>query len=809
MPRQLSHWRWDCSAMATALGAERCLGSTEMPMKPRRQFTRSTLAGLACFAAVSGAAVIACKSSHDDGGGGDNSGPSIVGAAGDAAPGPGQDKSAGPPTRTIIKREFPVATPDLGGYTLTDVYPDIVFDIPAAIAWPKGAGALPFVLERTGQLKRIENGNTARTVLDFGGSVHVAGEGGAVGLVFHPQFGDGTGPKPYVYVWYNALPLMQRLQRYTWSPALNAFDPASVVTMVETEEFENIHNGAKMLFGPNDGFLYFGNGDDNQVANHQTITNGLFAGIFRVDVDMDPTKSHPPPAHTTTLSPFTRTGYWIPNDNPFVGAVPNGLEEFYALGFRNPFSFSFDRQNGNFWMGDVGDVFREEVNHVVKGGNYQWPVNEGELVSMNALVKTLTVGISTPPTFYYSHAEMADLTAIFGGIVYRGPSLPELNGKYVYTDWLSNRIWALDLDKSPVTRTTLIDNQYTMQPMAIGEDNDGEFYVLQYDPVNGGGHVKKIIRDAIIDSMPQSLLETTLFDDVPTLKPAANLVPYAITSPLWSDGAGKSRWIRLPEGQKVTYADDGTLKFPVGTVFVKQFDLPDAVTVTGRSRHLETRVMVVGTDTTWGSTYRWNADGTDANLVFEGADETILDTTTNTTRNWHYPSFGQCWSCHRDGNYRILGFKAIQLGPDERTFLAANGVFDPADVAKMPAPLPTPSDTTKTIEERATSYLAANCSPCHHEGGSFEGGGQTWLATYGSGSLAARGLDQPSKNWPMTVRLGIPGGTLVVPGDPQNSVLLGRIKTNDPDLRMPPLARNVVDTDGAAIIEQWIASMAH
>jgi hypothetical protein len=232
------------------------------------------------------------------------------------------------------------------------------------------------------------------------------------------------------------------------------------------------------------------------------------------------------------------------------------------------------------------------------------------------------------------------------------------------------------------------------------------------------------------------------------------------------------------------------------------------VTVTGRSRHLETRVMVVGRDTTWGSTYRWSADGADAKLVIDAADETILDTTTNTSRNWHYPSFGQCWSCHRDGNYRILGFTAMQLGADQRSLLAAKGVFDPADVAKMPPVLPPPSDTTKAIEERATSYLAANCSPCHHEGASYQGGGQTWIATYGAGSIAARGLNQPSKNWPMTARLGIPGGALLVPGDTQNSVLLARIKTNDPDLRMPPIARNVVDPNGAAIIEQWIASMS-
>lgn len=792
-----------------------------MVMTLRRSSRGVSLLFLVSVGAAVGA--VACSSSGDDGtsngsGPGGSSGATDASATGDGSNTGGGDGGAddgGP----IVKRELPLTTPSVGGYTLVDAFPNVVFDIPSAIAWPKGdPAAAPFVLERTGQIKRIENGTTARTVLDFGSQVHIGGEGGALGLVLHPQFGDGTGPKPYVYVWYNALPLVQRLQRYTWSTTLNAFDPASVVTMIEEAEHENVHNAGKMLFGPNDGCLYFGNGDDIQTANHQTITNGLFAGIFRIDVDMDPLKSHAPPPHTTSIAPFTRSNYWIPNDNPFVGTVANGLEEFYALGFRNPFSFSFDRQTGSLWMGDVGDSFREEVNQVVKGGNYQWPLKEAELANGLTSIPSLTVGISTPPKYAYTHAEMADLASIFGGIVYRGASLPELNGKYLYTDWPSNRVWALDIDKSPVTRATLIDNQYAMQPMGLGEGNDGELYVLQFDPTNGGGHVKKLVREGSMETFPKRLVETYLFEDVAALKPAADLVAYDVSSPLWSDGAVKTRWIRLPKGQKVTYAADGTLKFPVGTTFVKQFDLPASVTVAGRSRHLETRVMVVGTDTTWGVTYRWNAAGTDATLVTDGADETILDTTTNTSRNWHYPSFGQCWSCHREGNYRILGFTAKQLGrmvadvngvpTDQRAVLATKGVFDQAAVASMPAALPSPADAQRTIEERATSYLAANCSPCHHEGASYTGGGPTWIATYGAGSLAARGLDKTANNYPMTVRVGIPNGKLIAAGDPQHSVLLARIKSNDPDLRMPPIARNVVDDSGAAIVEQWIGSLA-
>ncbi|MDB4946623.1 MAG: hypothetical protein JWP97_6157 [Labilithrix sp.] len=782
---------------------------------------RSALATLLLGSCLIASAVIACGS--DDGnsaGPGGSSGGDGDGALADG----GGDGEEGP----IVRKEFPLATPSLGGYTLVDAFPGVVFDIPSAIAWPKLGGA-PFVLERTGQIRRIE-GSARRDVLDFSSQVHVAGEGGALGLVLHPKFGDGSGAHDFAYVWYNACgdatcatPYSQRLQRYTWNGTV--FEPSSVLTMIEEREYVNVHNSGKMLFGP-DGFLYFGNGDDDTVDNHQTITNALFAGIFRIDVDQDPAKSHAiPPGHTTLHDgPFTRTGYMIPNDNPFVGLVPNGLEEFYALGFRNPFGWSFDKVTGDLWMGDVGDSFREEVNKVVKGGNYQWPLKEGELASVTTKLTSYVAGTPTPPAFYYSHAEMADLVSVFGGTIYRGKALPELDGKYLFSDWPSNRVWALDITKSPATRTTLLDNQYRLQPMGIAEDNEGEFYILQYgpdltnDPASFGGHVKKLARDTSRDALPKRLRETFLFDDVPSLTPAANLVPYEVTSPLWSDGAVKKRWIRLPEGKKVTTKADGSLAFPVGTVFVKQFDLPDAVKPKARTRRLETRVMVVGTETTYGYTFRWNAAGTDADLVSEGTDETITDESTGQTRNWHYPSFGQCWSCHRDDarqgaeyqkdRWRILGFTGPQLSEAQRTFLTGKGVIDAAEVAKLPPVIASPTDATKTAEERAYAYLAANCSPCHHEGASYTGGGDTWVATVGGGNLAARHLDQAANNYPMTVRLGIPNGKLVAPGDPGKSVLLARIKSNDPDLRMPPIARNVVDDQGAAILEAWIAGMA-
>jgi uncharacterized repeat protein (TIGR03806 family) len=443
------------------------------------------------------------------------------------------------------------------------------------------------------------------------------------------------------------------------------------------------------------------------------------------------------------------------------------------------------------------------VNLVVSGGNYEWPYREGEIV--RGTVPT-TIGTARAPRYSYSHAEMADLAAIFGGFVYRGKELPELVGKYIYSDWPSGRIWALDLTGSTATRRTLIDNDWKRVPMALAEDEQGEIYLLHF------AGVAKLARDASKDQVPDRLSLTTLFSDVAALTPHASLVPYEINSPLWSDGAVKRRWIRVPQGKQVALAADGTLTFPVGTTLVKHFELPPSVVPHARTRRLETRVLVVGTETVYGLTYRWNAQGTDAELVTEPTTEGIQDDAGKQSRTWSFPSFGQCWSCHRAEN-RVLGFTARQLdlvaddGKPQLASLVARGVFDAASVAKMPPGLARPLDTTAPLEARASAYLAANCSSCHHPGASFLGGGDTWNALPGT-APADRGLiNAPHHNYPMARALGLVSAPLIDPGNPDGSILMARVKSTNPDLRMPPLGRNSVDPAGALLLEQWIRAL--
>jgi hypothetical protein len=172
----------------------------------------------------------------------------------------------------------------------------------------------------------------------------------------------------------------------------------------------------------------------------------------------------------------------------------------------------------------------------------------------------------------------------------------------------------------------------------------------------------------------------------------------------------------------------------------------------------------------------------------------------------------QCWECHRPEN-RVLGFNGPQLsmtetgGGNQLTRLTSRGVFPAGSFSTFPTPLTRPSDTSATISNRALSYLAGNCAPCHHAGASYLGGGETWNASPGV-ALSSRGLiNAPNHNFWVANSLGIPNAPLISPGNPSNSLLWARMNTAVPDFTMPPLTHNVVDTEMVSVIEAWIRSL--
>ena len=308
--------------------------------------------------------------------------------------------------------------------------------------------------------------------------------------------------------------------------------------------------------------------------------------------------------------------------------------------------------------------------------------------------------------------------------------------------------------------------------------------------------------------------QTGAFDDLPAFKPAAGLIPYGVNSPLWSDGAVKSRWVALATNAVVGFAPQGRWSFPAGTVFVKHFSLPVDDTNPKLLRRLETRLLVRDTSgAVYGASYKWRPDNSDADLVNAGFTEDITIHTTNGTRvqKWFYPGRQDCLTCHTPISGGVLGVNARQLNGDytypetgvtDNQLRAWNhlAVFDQSlDEKRLPLipKLVAITSPTATLNTRVRSYLDANCSHCHQPGGAgafFDARFETPLSR------------QNLINGPVQNPLGIAGAKVVVPGAPDKSLLFHRVSLVG-DNQMPPIAKNEVDTRAVETIAKWIKAM--
>ncbi|MEO8306837.1 MAG: chitobiase/beta-hexosaminidase C-terminal domain-containing protein [Pseudomonadota bacterium] len=305
--------------------------------------------------------------------------------------------------------------------------------------------------------------------------------------------------------------------------------------------------------------------------------------------------------------------------------------------------------------------------------------------------------------------------------------------------------------------------------------------------------------------MPALLSQTGAFTDVRKLAPAPGLFPYELLISFWSDGADKSRYVAIPQA-KVAFSKEGEWGFPPGTVFVKTFELP--------AKRLETRLLVLDRNGgVYGVTYKWRADLSDADLLAPaGLTEEVAVRNADDTHSqtWYYPSREDCLVCHNSHTKGVLGPKTRQLNRELRypDGVVENqlrrwirlGLFSP-DVQEKDIPsfaaLARPNDTNRSIEERARSWLDVNCAHCHRPGGTVA----NFDARYETPLVAQRLIDGP-----VLIDQGVDRARVISPHDPWRSMALLRIDTND-DIRMPPLARHVIDATGVAVIRQWILSL--
>ena len=314
-------------------------------------------------------------------------------------------------------------------------------------------------------------------------------------------------------------------------------------------------------------------------------------------------------------------------------------------------------------------------------------------------------------------------------------------------------------------------------------------------------------------NFPKLLSQTGAFADLQKLTPDKNLVPYGLIVSFWSDGAEKTRFISLPANQKIKFAPTGEWAFPCGTVFVKHFDLATDETKPDQKRRLETRLLVCDDHGgVYGVSYKWRADNSDADLLETNLTEEIsIKTATGArTQNWYYPSRADCLTCHTANAGYVLGVKTRQLNRDftypageiKNELSAWNqlGWFDTnltdADIKSLPK-LAALADEKFSLEDRARSYLDANCAQCHRPKGTVAG----FDARFDT-PLAQQGLIRGH----VLIDERIDGARVVAPNDIWRSILFMRTATTE-GFKMPPLARNTIDERGMKLLRAWIESL--
>lgn len=318
------------------------------------------------------------------------------------------------------------------------------------------------MVEQEGVIKVFKNDSTtqtAATFLDISSKVAAGGERGLLGLAFHPDY-ESNGSFYINYTTGDPLKtVISRFQVSAGNPS-QAQKASETVLLTFQQPFGN-HNGGQLQFGPNK-YLYIATGDGG--SGGDPMDNGqsrktLLGKILRIDVnDAEDGKN-----------------YAIPPDNPFAGNDQGFQEEIYAYGLRNPWRFSFDVATGQLWAGDVGQNQYEEIDRIEKGGNYGWNIMEGNHCYDAGSCDQFGLIL---PVWEYEHTN--GNRSITGGFVYRGPTLGELTGWYIYADYVSGRIWALDLSNPNDPNNILIANADFQIP-SFGIDAENELYICGFD----------------------------------------------------------------------------------------------------------------------------------------------------------------------------------------------------------------------------------------------------------------------------------------------------------------------------------------
>ena len=681
--------------------------------------------------------------------------------------------------------------PDPQPMDLVRAFPALSFSAPLFVGAPPDNTDRLFVVEQAGTIRVFENRDDVtssdlfldiRSMVDSGHN-----EQGLLGLAFDPDFEVNRR----FYVNFTAGSGCSHNSGESWCTKIvrfeasendeNSADPDSDVLLLEFPQPYGNHNGGALAFGP-DGFLYIGVGDGGGSYDPgdtaQDLTSNL-GSILRLDV------------RVSAPSLF-------PSSNPFVN-MPNAAGGIFHFGLRNPWRLSFDRVTGDLWIGDVGQNEWEEIDFLpvgTPGGvNFGWDFCEG---SEDAGSKDCLSISSTPPVIAYPHSSSSG-ASVTGGYVYRGEQFSELQGVYIYTDYISRIVWAWDPDSGE------LPIEIAESPRGIvsfGEDQNGEILAVAI----GAGSLYRFERNggssgSVSGEFPTLLSETGLFLDVSQLIPEPGVIAYEVTSTLWSDAALKRRWLALPGTEKISFHAYDAWDFPVGTATVKHFELEQA---DGSLRRLETRIMLHQEMGWVGVTYRWNGDESDAEILTDSLDEIIE--LGGSQQVWHYPGPSECLGCHNAVGGRVLGPRTRQLsgsGPtlspngSQLTDWFCRGLFDSeiGDPDSYSA-YASMDDISAGVSVRARSHLTVNCATCHQPGAPAPG---ELDFRFGPAVEDLNLIDVSSTE----TDLGFPDAKRITVGDKENSLVWLRMASHDPEIRM---ARGALmpDPDAVSLVGEWI-----
>ena len=738
------------------------------------------------------------------------------------------------------------AAPPVNTWQMVEALPGLTFAQPLCIASIPGDTHRMFVCERMAAVQLIPDVTattpTKNIFLDLmalvatrpSESIQGGGnnEHGLLGLAFHPNHANNG----YFYVAYtvriNNGSYYQRISRFQVSAAnANVADPTTERVLLEQLDEGPNHNGGDLHFGP-DGYLYYAAGDEENPndtrLNSQRINKDFFTGLFRIDVDKKPGNLEPNPHAAIPVDGSGKAYFSVPIDNPFVSVASGGTwdgtyngttvtgtvrTEFWATGLRHTWRFSFDSLTGDIWGGDVGQDTYEEVNKIVKGGNYGWVFREGahNITTNNAGWPAKPVPFNSIDPFYeYVHSAIAGGDAAFkgnsvvGGYVYRGTRFPSLVGTYIFSDSVSGHIWQMDTTSGATTRITGMPGAYGVISAQGLDPYNKDLLFCAY--LTG-----KIMRlstgDSVTGDFPTTLSATGLFSDLTDLSPAPGMLPVQVNLKFWSDYADKYRWFAIPDADsRMTWNREGPWIYPTGMLWVKHFDLNLSRDNPATRKRIETRVLVKTDTGVYGVSYRWNEAGTEAYLVPDAGDEfdlAIDDHGTPRTQRWQIPGRSSCLTCHGDSP---LSFNTRQLNRVEtmngftgnQIDLLANAGYlhnTPAPVSTLPFHV-RPDETAYTLEQRSRSYFDVNCAYCHQAGGSVSGfwDGRESLTLEETGLINGDAVNNG----------GNTANKYIVPGDTTHSIALQRMGATNGFTRMPPLATSEVDPASIQLVTDWI-----